>query len=77
MGVASIDSSVFNAEIFNNITGKCPEVDIEIENQPIRSLIDTGSQVSTIRHSCHGITAPFLSTYLFSIKFLSSFVSFP
>lgn len=46
-----VDSSVFNAEIFNNITGKCPEVDIEIENQPIRSLIDTGSQVSTISES--------------------------
>ena len=39
---------MFNAEIFNIITGKCPEVDIEIENQPIKSLIATGSQVSTI-----------------------------
>jgi hypothetical protein len=42
---------VFNAEIFNIITGKCPEVDIEIENQPIKSLIATGSQVSTISES--------------------------
>jgi hypothetical protein len=42
---------VFNAEILNNITGKCPEVDIEIENQLIKSLIDTGSQVSTISES--------------------------
>ena len=42
---------MFNAEIFNIVTGKCPEVDIEIENQPIRSLIATGSQVSTISES--------------------------
>ncbi|VDI56998.1 Hypothetical predicted protein [Mytilus galloprovincialis] len=48
MGVKSVDSVTFSTEIFNNVTGKCPEIDILIENQPVRSLIDTGSQVSTI-----------------------------
>ncbi|CAG2250379.1 unnamed protein product [Mytilus edulis] len=48
MGVKSVDSVTFSTEIFNNVTGKCSEIDILIENQPVRSLIDTGSQVSTI-----------------------------
>ena len=34
--------------IFNKAVGKCPEVEVLMEGQPIRCLIDTGSQVSTV-----------------------------
>ena len=42
------EDSYDKLNIFNKTVGKCPEVEVLIEGQPIKCLIDTGSQVSTV-----------------------------
>ena len=42
------EDSYDRLNIFNKAVGKCPEVEVLMEGQPIRCLIDTGSQVSTV-----------------------------
>ena len=37
---------------FNRVVGKCPEIEVEMNHIPIRCLLDSGSQVTTITESC-------------------------
>lgn len=45
---AIYEDSYDRTNMFNKAVGKCPEAEILLEGQPIRCLIDTSSQVSTV-----------------------------
>ena len=38
--------------ILTKATGRCPETTIMIEGQPVKCLLDSGSEVSTLTESC-------------------------
>ena len=46
------DDVNFKEKIINKSTGKCPETVIKIQGEPVRCLMDSGSEVSTLTESC-------------------------